>query len=416
MVYLTEVGRTDLIAAVRNYLESVPNIHAAEKDPYYSCNSSYLSNFLSRTFCSSSRPPPAGHEYVLYLNDFISANGSQNDVASVQNFNLVNDHKRSIRKTLTKKRGISVVYLTLQSQHNRHDCLLIFDARTRRQHFFNPWGYRQHWLSIAFATRPTELVDGFTKASVNMDAWENVQVSMQSRIDHNMHGVPGNCALFCVLIATLCTRFGVGRPKVMGEIVMEAMKQIDDAHGFNADIHNPSHSHISRLWNWMNHMSDVAKRTRTLPVLYANSIVSAEMVADRQRRRQEALKTLRQYPQLRPGPPTYYTDAQINRRQMLRNRQFQYLSNYPALQQGQVVTATAVAEREETHRQAEVELLTMMFPSSPYCEVLLRSGKLCSRRACVGQPLCWQHRFLTRNHQLTGQGRMRCAAPQQPCV
>ncbi len=413
MVYLSDTGRTELLAAVRNYLEHIPNVHAV-KDTYLGQNSSHLTNFLSRTFCSSARPPPNGERYFLHVEDL--TNGHQGlgvDVATVEDFSLNQQHAASIEQTLQRKRGVSVVYLSVRDHVQRHACLLVFDARSRKQHFFNPWGYRSHWLNIAFANRDVPVVPGFRPATRNEDAWVNLEDSMQMILDENHYDVGGNCALYCVMVAVLCTRFGIGKPKVVANIIVNAMKEIDDYNGFDAEADNPAHSHMSRLWNWMNNMSAIAQETRTLPALYANSVVTADMVNTRHTRRQEALQILQDFPQL-PGPPQN-THARVARRLRLRQRQTQYLNSHPALDEGDIVSAADVAERTNVLRDAERSLIRTMFPPSMRCDVVLRSGELCSRRACVGQPLCWQHRFLTRNHVLTGPGRMRCAAVQQPC-
>lgn len=305
------------------------------------------------------------------------------------------------------------MYMSIQQLHAMgHACLLVFDARTRKQHFFNPWGYRNHWLNIAFANRDP-LVQGFRPATRNEDAWENVEDSMQHILDENQYDVNNNCSLYCVLVAVLCTRFGIGKPKVVANIIVEAIKQIDDYNGFDAEADHPAHSHMSRLWNWMNEMSDIAQETRALPALHANSVVTADMVNTRHTRRLEALQILQDFPQL-PGPPQN-THARVARRQRRRQRQWQYLNSHPEIYQGHIVSAADVAERTNVFRNAERTLLRRMFPPSMRCDVVVRSGELCSRRACMGQPLCWQHRYLTRNHQLTGPGRMMCAAVQQPC-
>ena len=169
----------------------------------------------------------------------------------------------------------------------------------------------------------------------------------------------------------------------------------------------------SRLWNWMNEMSDVAKETRTLPSLNANSTNTPEMVTTRHNRIQEAKQVINNFPEL-PGPPAN-SARRVENRKKLRQRQLQYLQSHPIIHQGHPVSAATVEERTDVLWKAEQTLIRLMFPPSMRCDVVVRSGELCSRRACVGQPLCWQHRFLTRNHVLTGPGRMRCAAVQQPC-
>ncbi|CAM9247525.1 unnamed protein product, partial [Ectocarpus sp. 13 AM-2016] len=250
----------------------------------------------------------------------------------VENFALTPEHANSIRQTLNRRRGISVVYLSVRSilQNCSHACLLLFDARTRKQHFFNPEGSMNFWLNIAFGNRPTTLVEGFETARVNEDAWPIYQQSMQAIVDNNHYRIDGNCALYCILVGVLCMRFGMGQPKLMGDLIVEALREIDTYNGLN--VHQGNNyvgSHMTRLWNWMLLLMNHAK-TMALP-----------------------------------------------------------------LRRGEV---------------AEVDV-------SPDNNVqrCFAYGKLCSTTACVGQAPCWQHKFLTRNHRLTGAGRMRCVAPQHPC-
>ena len=417
MVYLSDTGRTELVAAVRNYLEHVPNVHGV-KEGYAGTNTAYLLNFMSRTFCSSARPHPPNtylQVYELHLQDLLKNGvGLAPDVAAVANFSLTPQHVASIQQTLQRKRGISVIHVGIRTEiQGGHACLLVFDARTRKQHFFNPWGYRNHWMNIAFANRDVALVEGFRAASRNEDAWVNQAESMQIILDVNQYHVHGNCAMYGVLVGVLCTRFGLGKPKLMATIITEAIKEIDAYNGFNVEVDNPANSHMSRLWNWMNEMSDVAKETRTLPSLNANSTNTPEMVTTRHNRIQEAKQVINNFPEL-PGPPAN-SARRVENRKKLRQRQLQYLQSHPIIHQGHPVSAATVEERTDVLRKAEQTLIRLMFPPSMRCDVVVRSGELCSRRACVGQPLCWQHRFLTRNHVLTGPGRMRCAAVQQPC-
>ena len=144
-----------------------------------------------------------------------------------------------------------------------------------------------------------------------------------------------------------------------------------------------------------------------------NSVNNQEMVNKRLRDRERAGKYLEDFPLL-PGPPAN-TAERVARRARSRQNQLQYLETHPVIYNGQLVAPGVVAEHNAVIRNAEARLLRLMFPPAISCNVVLRTGKLCSRRACVGQPLCWQHKFLTRNHRLTGAGKMRCLAPQHPC-
>lgn len=414
MANLTNVARTELRAAVRNYMENVPNVNSVHGHVIYANQCNALVTYMSRTFCSSARPL---HEnfYRLFFQNLTDDDEIPSDVALVENFALTPGHANSIHQTLNRRRGISVVYLSVRciQQNISHACLLLFDARTRKQHFFNPEGSYNFWLNIAFGNRPTPLVEGFEIAHLHEDAWPNYQQSMQAVVDNNHYQIDGNCALYCVLVGVLCMRFGMGQPKLMGDLIVEALREIDTYNGLDVQAgNNHVGSHMTRLWNWMISLMDHAK-TMALPLLNENSVNTVLMVNKRLEHREHARKTLEDFPPL-PGPPAN-TVHNVARRARLRNNQLQYLETHPEIQIGHIIAPGVVAERRAAIRDAEVRLLRLMFPPAIMCNVVLRTGKLCSRRACVGQPLCWQHKFLTRNHRLTGAGRMRCVAPQHPC-
>ncbi|CAM9692516.1 unnamed protein product, partial [Ectocarpus sp. 12 AP-2014] len=127
--------------------------------------------------------------------------------------------RASIKKTLENKRGVSIVYVRMAGRGKGHACLLVFDASTRKQHFFNPWGYRGHWMQKAMWTRGP-FVEGFDVAHIKEDCWVHKEQSLQAKFDQT--GVPGdeggNCGVFTILVAILCLRFGVGDPKFMATL------------------------------------------------------------------------------------------------------------------------------------------------------------------------------------------------------
>lgn len=413
MVYLTDVARTELVASTRLFLQGVPNVHSPESHTIYGDQCAPLISSITKTFCSSARPNAA-----LYRLDISTISNNQGglgpDVAVIEDFALEPNHMTSIAATLQKKRGISVVFLSfvMADTGNAHACLLVFDARHRKQHFFNPWGYRNHWLNIAFyGRRGVPLVEGFDVATQFVDGWNTFADSMQARLDNNHYNAPGNCALCAMLVAILCTRFGVGSPRLMANIIMEAIAEIDGSNGFDVNNDSPVSSHISKLWNWMNELIDIAD-IMNLETLHANSVNTLDMYVARNTRREEAMAILQNFPPLHPPS----SPSLIARRARLIQRQYTWLNSHPPLVVNAFIGAEAIAERAEQKAAAEVKILTLMFPPSLRCDVVLRSGKLCSRRSCVGQPLCWQHRYYTRNHRRTGVGRMRCSASQRACA
>lgn len=412
MVNLTAAARAELLSGVRLFLQQVPNVHSPERHSIYCELTDILTNKLSQTFCSSARP--SVEMYTLNIQNLGNEEGGSGaDVTAVEDFELEPGHAASIHKTLQKKRGISVVHLCVNPSNapGTHACLLVFDARNKKQHFFDPYGFRNNWLNMAFANRDVPLVEDFTTATRFEDSWPTENESMQAIIDSNHYNYSGNCALCCMLVGVLCTRFGLGDPKLMANLIVEALAQIDESNGFNVNNHNPVASHMSRLWNWMNDLIDIAE-ILSLPPLDANSTNTVSMRHRRQISRQKAQDILYHFPPL----PNHPNQALRNRRVRLRQRQMAYLNSHPEILVGHFVGAEAVAERVQLKATAEADGLRLMFPSSARCGVVLRSGNVCSRRSCVDQPLCWQHRHLTRNHRRTGLGRMRCAASQRACA
>ncbi len=410
MVRLTQTGRTTLSHAVRHYLESLPNINELDKNEYRGEDIGALVNFISRTFCSSARNP-RGRSYEINLPDSLHSDGGTDaNFQTIDDLRLDSRHRSMVRRTLERKRGISVALLIFYHPDGGHACLLVFDARTKRQHFFNPWGFEHHWLNIAFAEREA-LVEGFRPARADVDGWPNPDVSMQLILDQNDQQQDGNCAVYCVVVAILCTRFGIGKPRLMADVIVEAIKEIDHINGYSVQHNNPAHAHMTRMWYWMNQLSEAASQLVESEVLRIYSPVTEDAVQRRTARRQEASAILQNFPALH-GPPS---NRLVINRNMLRERTQIYLNEHPEMQAGQPANSVDIAEDKRWRRKHELYLLKLMFPSSITCHALVRTGNLCSRKACLGQPLCWQHRYYTRNHVLTGYGRMRCAARQQPC-
>lgn len=410
MPSLTAAARVELKDAVRHYLQNISNVNAVDRYRPTNLKMSYMTDFISRTFCSSARPGIQSN-YRLEIEDLLHNSGGDADKQKVDAFSLTPANAISITQTLEKKRGVSIVYLVVIPTPPRqsHSCLLVFNARTKRQHFFNPWGYRNHWLSQAFAER-APLAQGFRVASLNEDNWAHVNQSLQHIVDNNHLNVRGNCSLYCMLVGILCTRFGFGKPRAMANLIKEALVEIDHASGFDVNANHPASSHVSILWNWLGELMSNAE-TLVAPALNAQSTVTQDMWQRRRDRRIEATQTLQNFPPLDNGNPP----GMVARRARLRVGTQHYLDTHPELVVGSPIAPAVVAERNQAVREAEVKLVRTMFPPAERCAIFTRKGELCSRRSCVGQPLCWQHRHYTRNHKLTGPGRMMCAAVQQPC-
>lgn len=134
--------------------------------------------------------------------------------------------------------------------------MLVYDGFTRKQHFFNPWGYHDHWLTKAFAQR-TSLVPHFAVATVQEDSWPSCEETLQYKYDDNgLSNGSGNCVLYTVLIAAMCFRFGKGDPFEMANVFMDR----DDSNLKNQKQVTARRVKMSKLWTWMN---DLAATTDT---------------------------------------------------------------------------------------------------------------------------------------------------------
>ncbi|CAM9220842.1 unnamed protein product [Ectocarpus sp. 12 AP-2014] len=357
MASLTPGARVALRNAVRTYLDRMPNVNSTDRQDSVAFLNNAFVVFMARTFCSSARPPLVEYRYRLHLQALRHATGLSVDFTAVENFQLSSAHALSIQQTLNRRRGISVVHLGIRSPPDGHASLLIFDARTRKQHFFHPWGHVNHWLNKAFRNRNNVLVEGFTPAPLNEDAWPLIGDSIQYILDKNAYGIDGNCGLYCILVGTLCTRFGIGKPRLMADLIIECLRQIDVDNGLIANIDQPPvGSHMPRMWNWMIDREDFAE-TFTRPPLLPNSTNTPAMVQERHRERQRSITELAQKPALLPGPPHNHSHQKIARRQRLRQGHQFYLMTHPVIYTGHLIDAQTVAERNDAIRNAEVELL-----------------------------------------------------------
>ncbi|CAM9156105.1 unnamed protein product [Ectocarpus sp. 12 AP-2014] len=409
---LTAEGRVQLGDAVRLFIQSIGDVNAVEKPYTRGCDGEVVVDFISLTFCSSANP--SGHPYYeLVVRDLRQYSGGIADRNVVRDFVLAPDHALSISETLGRKRGVSVIHVTVHpdAPQSAHSCLLVFDARTRRQHFFNPWGNRNHWLSRAFAEKTPPLVQGFTVASLNEDNWASVNQSLQYRVDRNHYNVRGNCTIYCMLIAVLCTRFNFGKPRLMANLLKDALRDIDAANGFDVENDDPASSHMSILWNWASDLISDAQSLADSVVLDANSVVTPAMWSRRKNERSKALYYLNHFPPLADDSDP----GMIMRRQRLRSKKSNFINTHAELVVGAPISYNDVAEHNREISDTEARLVKRMFPPAETCAIVTRKGRPCTRKSCHNQPLCWQHRFYTRNHVLTGPGRMRCSAVQQPC-
>lgn len=279
-------------------------------------------NALLKTFCSSSR-------YSSIRIDLPQDNSVTEVALNIYTFSLHKEVHESIHKTLVHGRGVSFIPVFILPHSKKevgHLCLVVFDAKTRTQHFFDPDGHYNTWLVRAVANRPP-FVEGFRVASFQEDSWPKNQHTLQYLFD-----VPGrgSCGSFCVLIAVLCMRFGVGNPKLMAQLFISSCRKVEE------NLSN----FTKRIWLWIN-------------------TVSKEM------------------------------EVILNDKSKPKEKEAAYLS-----------------------------VCDKMFHKSsvPICGVYCFSSKMpCERRSCEDDVMCWQHRYLIRNNDKKGKGKMKCSAKRQNC-
>lgn len=222
---------------IQEFIKKLPREYSVE--PNCRSGSYYIRimRVICKYFCSS--PLTSLLEIKVGDKNHI-VNGQQSDIDNVPNLKLHDSAVKSIRKTLKQKKGIGVVYVIIQAPEEGHACLMIFDAQTRKQHFFNPWGYTTHWLQKAIARRDP-FVPGFEVANEKEDAWSNSHQSLQTKFDKIgicRRDDPGNCGVYVTLIVVLCLRFGIGHPKLMATLFMSACEL--------------RHKRVmTRIWSWM---------------------------------------------------------------------------------------------------------------------------------------------------------------------
>ena len=252
---------------LKDFLKGFPIEHSLEPNCRHVSFYRSVLRTICETFCSSS----ALAELDVDVGSAARIhNGLQADISKVALLQLDNPSRTSIKKTLAKKRGISFVYVKMIAQNSnaKHACLMVFDASTRKQHFFNPWGYTNHWLQRAIADRPP-FVEGFQVASVYEDSWQTDSLSLQGKFDRAGVGPneAGNCGVWIVLVCVLCLRFGVGEPKLMATLFMT--ETIPRGRPIAGEF-------TTRLWTWMTSME------RPVNVLSSNNSTPAGKKAARQ--------------------------------------------------------------------------------------------------------------------------------------
>lgn len=251
---------------LKEFLGGFPIEHSLEPNCRWESFYRSVMRTMCETFCSS---PVLGDLAVHVGTNRRIQHGLEADIAKVPLLRLDNTTRNSIKKTLAKKRGISLVFVSIKGPSARHACLLVFDASRRRQHFFNPWGYVNHWLQKAIADRPP-FVEGFRVAPASEDAWPTSQSSLQHKFDRAGVGISdedGNCGVYVVLMCVLCLRFGVGDPKFMAILFMtETIPRGRPVAG----------EFTTRLWTWM------ASMERPVNVLRSGNATPASKKAARQ--------------------------------------------------------------------------------------------------------------------------------------
>lgn len=332
---MNAAARNRIRTQVRYFVAGLPTTISLEPNNRRTNRYDAILWALTETFCSSSKGStlriPCSH----------TRNGSQQDRDTIPNLNLPEDVRKSIENTRLQTKGVSFVVVDIVPRRGlHHSCVLVFDARTRMQHFFNPWGYHSHWLQDAIAHR-APFVPGFRVAPVARDSWPDGQRhnTLQDLFDNVGTGNSrerGNCGVYIVLVVVLCMRFGVGDPKMMAQLFIDVCRAQQPANA-------PAGSVVTRrLWTWISN-----------------------------------------------------TDPEV---QTLTSGNFVYAYQ---------------------RRAARISICNKLFHRSQpavcgvYCP---SSSRTCGRRPCPNDVMCWQHRFLFRNKDRVGGGRMRCNAPRAQCL
>ena len=241
---VTKKALKDLVREYYNHLEIVrseePGPHSRRQFVYEG-----ILGTLCRTFCSTPCVSPLNiqltMEQLCNNEDTTGVSSRIKDLGRI----ISNVDTLSIKNMGILGRGICIMPVSIHCESVGHACMLVFDAYTSTQHFFNPWGTQDHWLSIAFAD--TTLVDGFTPAPVKEDAWPTWEMSLQGMWDSVLNrDNAGNCASYVIIVAMLCLRFGVGRPKLMADLLIISVQENGEIRG----------REITFIWNWVHQMCD----------------------------------------------------------------------------------------------------------------------------------------------------------------
>ena len=230
---------------MKDFLKGFPREHSVDPNCRHTTFYQVAMSTMCDTFCSS----PSVKRLVIPVSSVSGIhNGTKRDIDSIPGLKLKENEKKAISKTLKQKRGVSIVEVNLESPAGspNHACLMVFDASTRKQHFFNPWGYTTHWLQKAMANR-APFVEGFEVASRFEDSWGDEDRSLQHLYDQTGVGLNerGNCGVWVLLVAVLCLRFGVGHPKLMATLFMSAS---------GTEHRRIPGEFTTRLWTWMTSM------------------------------------------------------------------------------------------------------------------------------------------------------------------
>jgi hypothetical protein len=225
------------------FIRGLPNVYST--DPNIRAEGFYIAlvSAISETFCSSLYPSvdlliPTVTDHGLY-------HPSQYDIDQIPHLTLANTLRTQLGVILNRRKGVGVVVVMIDGPTTSHMCLLVFDGRTRMQHFFNPWGYPDQWVQKAIAER-TPFVPGFQVATALQDSWVDRSRTLQRLFDRTATNVVqdrGNCGVLTTMVAVLCMRFDVGDPKLMADIFISAS-------GYPARPREPGLL-MQRMWSWI---------------------------------------------------------------------------------------------------------------------------------------------------------------------
>ncbi|CAN0112865.1 unnamed protein product [Pylaiella littoralis] len=239
--------RKELGACVTDFLTTLIEEHAVEGTPMYETPTTGIFHYISPTFPLQPRP------YVVKIKNGVDTS----DKKALRKLSLTAEHEKKIRRTLVsapklEANPISPVFVSLAFSDSRHANVFIFDASGQdfaRQYYFDPDSSCSDPANRYIANIAGK-VKGVFPAVPETGAPEDSDESIQSVMDDNHYSISGNCAIYAVLMSVLCVRFGVGEPKLMTDVIIKSLRDIDKVNKLDKNK-AVAGSHMTVIWSWV---------------------------------------------------------------------------------------------------------------------------------------------------------------------